>query len=208
MATIITDEQLAEFRLKLRERRTDCMREIRHKLHGTEHERYIDLVGSAHDVADESVADLLADLGILEIDRLVREVNDIEAALLRIAHRTYGVCIDCGDGNCLSPPGRLPDSEALPTLSDALRAQPRGSGSGKHVALGHFRRPDGIADRLVNTGGMSAQPLRSYRAANSALLGQSSRPIGTTFRHNSVSASTSSRRLLAASSNAAAFLAA
>ena len=98
MATIITDEQLAEFRLKLRERRTDCMREIRHKLHGTEHEQYIDLVGSAHDVADESVADLLADLGILEIDRLVREVNDIEAALLRIAHRTYGVCIDCGDG--------------------------------------------------------------------------------------------------------------
>ena len=98
MATIFTDEQLAEFRLKLRERRTDCMREIRHKLHGTEHEHYIDLVGSAHDVADQSVADLLADLGILEIDRLVREVNDVEAALLRIAHRTYGVCMDCDSG--------------------------------------------------------------------------------------------------------------
>jgi len=98
MPRTITDEQLAEFRLKLRERRTDCMREIRHKLQSTDNERYTDLVGSAHDVADESVADLIADLGIMEIDRLVQEVNDIETALLRIAHGTYGVCVDCGNG--------------------------------------------------------------------------------------------------------------
>jgi RNA polymerase-binding transcription factor DksA len=98
MPTTIADEQLAEFRLKLRECRTARMREIRHKLQSTDNERYIDLVGSAHDVADESVADLLADLGILEIDRLVQEVNDIEIALLRIAHGTYGVCMDCGNG--------------------------------------------------------------------------------------------------------------
>jgi len=93
----IADDQLAEFRLKLRERRTTCLKEIRHELRGSDNERYVDLVGSVHDVADESVADLLADLGILGIDRAVREVNDIEAALLRIAHGSYGVCMDCGD---------------------------------------------------------------------------------------------------------------
>lgn len=97
MPTTINDEQLAVLRLKLRERRTDCMRDIRHKLQSTANERYVDLVGSAHDVADESVADLLADLGIQEIDRLVKEVNDIEGALLRIAHGSYGVCRDCGE---------------------------------------------------------------------------------------------------------------
>ncbi len=93
-----TDEQLAKFRLLLRERRTDCRRKIRHKLLGTDNERYVDLVGSAHDVADESVADLLSELGIMEIDRLAQEEDDIEKALLRISQGTYGVCMDCGNG--------------------------------------------------------------------------------------------------------------
>ena len=50
----IADDQLAEFRLKLRERRTTCLKEIRHELRGSDNERYVDLVGSVHDVADES----------------------------------------------------------------------------------------------------------------------------------------------------------
>ncbi len=98
MPSTINDEQLAQFRLALRERRTACMKEMRQKLQSTDNERYLDLVGSVHDVADESVADLLADMGILEIDRLVLEINDIDTALLRIAHGTYGVCLDCGNG--------------------------------------------------------------------------------------------------------------
>lgn len=97
MSIALTDVQLAEFRLKLRERRTDCLREIRHELRESDNERYVDLVGGVHDVADESVAHLIADLGILEIDRSVQEVNDIEEALLRIAHGSYGVCMDCDD---------------------------------------------------------------------------------------------------------------
>ncbi len=129
MPSTIIDEKTAEFRLKLRERRTDCMREIRHKLQGTDNERYIDLVGSAHDVADESVADLLADLGILEIDRLVQEVNDIETALLRIAHLTYGVCMDCGNGIAYQ---RL---SAYPTAKRCQPCQKRYESS--HAGAGH-----------------------------------------------------------------------
>lgn len=125
----MTDERLAKFRLGLRERHTACLKEMRQKLQSTYNEHYMDLVGSVHDVADESVADLLADLGILELDRLAQESADIDSALLRFAHGTYGVCTDCGNAVAVE---RL---VAYPTVQRCQPCQVRYENS--HAVAGH-----------------------------------------------------------------------
>ena len=43
------------------------------------------------------MADLLVDVSLAGVDRLVAEIRDIDAALLRIAEGGYGVCADCGE---------------------------------------------------------------------------------------------------------------
>jgi len=90
-------EQLAACKRLLQERSTACLEEIRGELLRSDNERYIELAGSVHDAAEESVADLLSDVGLQSVDRLVQEAQDIEAALLRIANGSYGVCTDCGE---------------------------------------------------------------------------------------------------------------
>jgi DnaK suppressor protein len=93
----LNDKQLATCKRHLRERSRACLEAIHRELQHSDNERYIDLAGSVHDVAEESVADLLTDLDLSGIDLMVLEVQDIEAALLRIANRSYGVCLDCGE---------------------------------------------------------------------------------------------------------------
>ncbi len=60
-------------------------------------ETYGELAGQVHDIDEESLADLLSDVNLAEISRQVREVRDIDAAMRRIAGRTYGVCVECGE---------------------------------------------------------------------------------------------------------------
>lgn len=94
---ILNDEQLAACKRQLQERGDACLEEIHGELLRSENERYIELAGSVHDVAEESVADLLSYVGLRSVDRLVQEAQDIEAALLRIADGGYGACTDCGE---------------------------------------------------------------------------------------------------------------
>jgi DnaK suppressor protein len=54
------------------------------------------LANHVHDSGDESVADLLSDIDLPVIDRDVREVQDVEAALPRINAGEFTVCINCG----------------------------------------------------------------------------------------------------------------
>jgi len=93
----LNDEQLVACKRLLQERSTASLEEIRGELLRSDNERYIELAGSVHDVAEESVAALLSDVGLQSVDRLVQEAQDIEAALLRIANGSYGVCTDCGE---------------------------------------------------------------------------------------------------------------
>jgi DnaK suppressor protein len=89
--------QLDDFRKRLDDRHRELRDEIREELLNSEEEQYIDLAGRVHDAGEESVADLLADLNIAIIDRQVNEIRQIEAARMRIAGGTYGICIDCGN---------------------------------------------------------------------------------------------------------------
>jgi RNA polymerase-binding transcription factor DksA len=82
-------------RRQLLERLAAVRADITRELRKYDSEQYNELAGTVSDSGDQSVADLLVDIDLAEIDRDVGELRDIEAALLRIAQGSYGTCIDC-----------------------------------------------------------------------------------------------------------------
>lgn len=93
---MLTDKELHDMKKRLKDRFYELRNEIRHELLESEEQPYIELAGKVHDIEEESVADLLVDLQLASIDRHIEEIRDIDAALIRIAERSYGICSDCG----------------------------------------------------------------------------------------------------------------
>jgi DnaK suppressor protein len=91
----VDERQIETLRAELERRRAGLLQEIRDELLQSDDEHYVDLAERVHDVAEESVADLLSDVELAVIDRHIREVLDIEGALQRIAMGSYGICVDC-----------------------------------------------------------------------------------------------------------------
>ena len=85
----------AEVRERLLARSAEVRADIVRELRKCDDERYQELAGTVTDHGDESVADLLVDVDLAEIDRDVAELRDIEAALMRLALGAYGTCVDC-----------------------------------------------------------------------------------------------------------------
>jgi DnaK suppressor protein len=96
MRGALTHEKLGELGETLRQRLRAMRDRVVEELRQSDNERYVQLADRVHDTGDESVADLLADVNLLVIDQHIREIKDIDAALLRIATHAYGACIDCG----------------------------------------------------------------------------------------------------------------
>jgi DnaK suppressor protein len=105
------------FDQKLRARLRALRAKVRETLLRADTETYGELAGRVHDAEEESLADLLTDVNLAEISLEVQEVRDIDAAQQRIADRTYGVCMDCGEP---IDPARL---EAYPTAKRCLTCQ-------------------------------------------------------------------------------------
>lgn len=91
----VDEQQIEALRAELERRRASLLQEIRDELLQSDDEHYVDLAERVHDVAEESVADLLSDVELAVIDRHVQEVLDIERALQRVAMGSYGICVDC-----------------------------------------------------------------------------------------------------------------
>lgn len=106
--------QLAE---RLRERRRVLQQEIHDALVREGTERYADIAQRVMDAQGESLAGVLAEVRHADLARDVEEVGDIEGALQRIAHGTYGTCIRCGEAIA---PERL---AAWPTAKRCLNCQ-------------------------------------------------------------------------------------
>ena len=93
----LSKQQLAHLTHLLAERHQMLVGEVRAMLEQSGNETYLDIAGRVTDTGDESVADMLADMGAAQIHRHVQELRDIEAAQGRLrANNAYGVCIDCG----------------------------------------------------------------------------------------------------------------
>lgn len=93
---MLADKELNELKNILRNRFHELRETVRLELLKSDQQSYIELAGVVHDLEEQSVADLLVDLGLADIDRHIDEIREIDAALLRIAQRSYGVCSDCG----------------------------------------------------------------------------------------------------------------
>ncbi len=97
MVSPLSEHQTRELKNCLKERFNQLREETRQELLKSDNEQYIELAGKVHDLEDEAIADLLVDLNLAGISRRIREIRDIDAALLRLAQGTYGVCIECDD---------------------------------------------------------------------------------------------------------------
>lgn len=96
MSNPLTTEQAMELGERLRGRLRVLHEDIRQALLSSENETYQALAGQVHDLGEASVADLLSDIEFAVIDLYIREEREIEAALNRTLHGTYGSCVECG----------------------------------------------------------------------------------------------------------------
>ena len=96
--TDLTNIQYEALKQVLRRRYGLLLERVRDELEQTGDRSYIELAGRVTDPADESAADLIADIGAAIVDRHVQELRDIEAALRRMVDGGYGECSDCGIG--------------------------------------------------------------------------------------------------------------
>jgi DnaK suppressor protein len=97
MGIPVESGQLTSVRRQLLERSEEIRSDIRRELEKYDQEKYGQLADALADPGERSVADLLTDLDLAEVSRDIDEFREIEAALLRIARGSYGVCIDCGE---------------------------------------------------------------------------------------------------------------
>jgi len=88
--------ELARLKALLRGRFEALREEVRQDLLKSDDDRATLLADRVRDLEDESLADLITDLDLAETDRDLEELQDVEAALGRIAQGGYGVCIKCG----------------------------------------------------------------------------------------------------------------
>ena len=94
---MLNDKAKRHFKKILDDRFHLLMGEVSEELIQSDDESYIQLAGQVHDLAEESVADLLVDLQLANVDRHIAEIREIDAALMRLAIDGFGQCIDCND---------------------------------------------------------------------------------------------------------------
>lgn len=117
--TQLYNELLHDFTQRLQARREELLTDISIYLGPEGRERFRGEYSTARDQGDESVTNLLSDLGIATVRAEATELADIEQALIRISNRTFGACVDCGEAIAIE---RL---QAYPTAKRCLDCQKR-----------------------------------------------------------------------------------
>ena len=95
MTRNLQNKQVESLHAAMRARQTQLREEIRQALIKSDSEHYLQIADSVRELEDESFADLIVDVGLAEIDRDLDELRAIDAALLRVADGSYGVCEAC-----------------------------------------------------------------------------------------------------------------
>ncbi len=149
---MLTAKQVGELKSILEARHRTLREEIREELLASDEEHFIDLAGQVHDLEEESVADLLVDLGLAIIDMHINEIRDIEAALRRINVGAFGICIECDDEMELARLLAYPTRQALSALPGKLRTEPRRQQNVHYVSGGR------CGHQPPRDGGVSGSP--------------------------------------------------
>ena len=95
MATL-SKQDIQGFEQQLRERRDTLRGGIADALVQSQREDFTELAGRVHDAGEESVAELIMSTNYAVLDREVRELREVEAALARVRAGRYGKCAECG----------------------------------------------------------------------------------------------------------------
>jgi DnaK suppressor protein len=95
MTRNLQNRQLDSLQAAMRARQAQLREEIRQALIKSDSEHYLQIADSVRELEDESFADLIVDVGLAEIDRDLDELRAIDAALLRMADGSYGLCEAC-----------------------------------------------------------------------------------------------------------------
>jgi RNA polymerase-binding transcription factor DksA len=112
-----TPQRQAEAKWPLLERGRQLRADIERERGKYDADREAVRTETVRDPGDASVADVTMDTDLAEIQRDVAELDDINAALARVAAGTYGTCVDCGRP---IEPGRL---ERLPQAARDVECQ-------------------------------------------------------------------------------------
>jgi DnaK suppressor protein len=89
-------QQLQQFEKVMSERREQLRGEVLEHLQEADDNTVTELYGRVHDSGEDSIADLLSDMNLINIEQEAREIAALEAAIQRIHAGTYGKCVDCG----------------------------------------------------------------------------------------------------------------
>jgi RNA polymerase-binding transcription factor len=92
----LSHKESEELRGLIENRRQALVDEIREDVARARDEQFGDIAGPAPDAGDESVAELISDLGRAGLSRDLGELRGLDAARERMASDRYGVCVDCG----------------------------------------------------------------------------------------------------------------
>jgi len=95
MTRNLQNKQVESLQAAMRARQVQLREEIRQALIKSDSEHYLQIADSVRELEDESFADLMVDVGLAEIDRDLDELRAIDAALLRVADGSYGICEAC-----------------------------------------------------------------------------------------------------------------
>ena len=88
-------KQIQPLQKKLENRLSVLQKTVHHELIHSNHKEYANLAGQVHDIGDESVADLLMDIDLTNVNRHIEEIRQIQRSLKHIKQGDYGLCTDC-----------------------------------------------------------------------------------------------------------------
>jgi DnaK suppressor protein len=115
----LSQEQTTQVGRLLRERQRVLRNEIRDGLLKSGEANHKDMAGMVSDAGDDSVANMLEDIELAEVERDIRELREVENALARMARADFGACADCGE------PVGFPRLKASPAAVRCLACQGR-----------------------------------------------------------------------------------
>lgn len=95
----LTERQHADLLAHLRGRRTELARRLDVRLHGHDDDRHAEagLPKRSEETDDDGAAEAARMADVHALSRIAAELEEVEAALRRIAEGSYGECMDCGD---------------------------------------------------------------------------------------------------------------
>jgi len=92
----LTEDEIDHFKQLLLERKKELWREVVEILEREAGEEYQDLIRTVKEEEDLALADIHEETLLSLLEPKVRELEEIEQALLRIELGEYGRCVDCG----------------------------------------------------------------------------------------------------------------